>query len=119
MHELTNDEKNALNSALRKSATVISDGTNEADSAASRAGEAGANLTAGLGVTLQVKGELFSFYSKQDWVNKAMSRYANCGVRKDFYITLDALGRVMHMGKCFENASYPVTVYELETTWTE
>jgi hypothetical protein len=76
---------------------------------------------AGLGVRVQlhVKRELFSFHCKQDWVNKAQSRYANCGVRKGFYITLDADGRVMHMGKCFENASYPVTVYELATTWVE
>lgn len=79
------------------------------------ANEGQSRLTVGLGV----KRELFSFHSKQDWVNKAKNRYANCGVRKDFYITLDALGRVMHMGKCFENASYPVTVYELETTWKE
>jgi hypothetical protein len=76
-------------------------------------------LNAGLGVNLQLKRELFSFHSKQDWVNKAQSRYSKCGVRKGFYITLDALGRVMHMGKCFENASYPVTVYELATTWVE
>ena len=77
--------------------------------------------TAGLGVRVQlhVKRELFIFHSKQDWVNKAQGRYANCGVRKGFYITLDALGRVMHMGKCFENATYPVTVYELATTWVE
>ena len=82
--------------------------TNKADGDESRS-------TVGLGV----KRQLFSFHSKQDWVNKARHRYANCGVRKDFYITIDALGRVMHMGKCFENASYPVTVYELATTWKE
>jgi hypothetical protein len=77
--------------------------------------------TDGLGVRIQlhVKRELFSFHCKQDWFNKAQSRYANCGVRKGFYITLDAGGRVIHMGKCFETASYPVTVYELETTWVE
>jgi hypothetical protein len=78
-----------------------------------------AALNGGLGVKVQlnVRRELFNFHCKQDWVNKAQSRYANCGVRKEFYITLDALGRVMRMGKCFENASYPVTVYELATTW--
>ena len=73
------------------------------------------DLTVGLGV----KRELFSFHCKQDWVNKAQSRYANCGVRKGFYITLDADGRVMHMGKCFETATYPVKVYELATTWVD
>jgi hypothetical protein len=41
--------------------------------------------------------------AKQEWVNKAQSRYANCGARKGFYITLDADGRVMHMGKCGVN----------------
>jgi len=78
-----------------------------------------ASAQSALNVRLWVKRELFSFHCKQDWVNKAQSRYANCGVRKGFYITLDADGRVMHMGKCFENASYPVTVYELATTWVE
>jgi hypothetical protein len=78
-----------------------------------------ADAQSSLNVRLGVKRELFSFHCKQDWVNKAQSRYANCGVRKGFYITLDADGRVMHMGKCFENATYPVTVYELATTWVE
>jgi hypothetical protein len=72
-----------------------------------------------LTIRLVVKRELFSFHCEQDWVNKAQRRYANCGVRKGFYITLDAGGRVMHMGKCFKNATYPVKVYELATTWVD
>jgi hypothetical protein len=72
--------------------------------------------------TIKVKRELFSFSSEQDWINKGKKRYENCGVRHGYYITIDALGRVMHMGKCFKAAtaqcSYPVTVYELETNWT-
>lgn len=72
-------------------------------------------------IQVKIKRELFSFSSEQDWINKAQSRYANCGVRKGYYITLDANGHVMHMGKCFMAATkanaYPVTCYELETNW--
>lgn len=70
-------------------------------------------------IPIRVKRELFSFFCEQDWVNKAQSRYANCGVPKGWYITVDARGNVMHMGKCFKtatkNGAYPVTVYELAT----
>lgn len=72
---------------------------------------------------IKVKRELFSFRSQQEWVNKAKSWYANCGVRQGHYITVDANGHVMHMGKCFMEATrqnaYPVTVYELQTNWAE
>lgn len=72
-------------------------------------------------ITIKVKRELFRFSSEQDWINKGQSRYVNCGVRQGHYITIDALGRVMHMGKCFRSATeqgaYPVVVYELETNW--
>ena len=72
-------------------------------------------------ITIKVKRELFRFSSEQDWINKGQSRYANCVVRQGHYITIDALGRVMHMGKCFKSATeqgaYPVVVYELETNW--
>ncbi len=68
-----------------------------------------------------VKRELFSFASEQDWINKAQSRYANCGVANGYYVTIDAFGRVMHRGQCFKAATeqnaYPVTVYELQTNW--
>lgn len=74
-------------------------------------------------VTIKVKRKLFSFTSQQDWVNKANSRYTNCGVPKGQYIAVDALGHVMHMGKCFmaatELKAYPVTCYELETNWAK
>lgn len=72
-------------------------------------------------ITIKVKRELFRFSSEQDWINKGKSRYANCGVRQGHYIAIDAMGRVMHMGKCFKSATeqgaYPVVVYELETNW--
>lgn len=75
------------------------------------------------GVTIRVKRELFKFRNQQEWVNKAKSWYENCGVRKGFYLTVDAHGHVMHMGKCFmaatERGLYPVTVYELQTNWAE
>jgi hypothetical protein len=72
-------------------------------------------------ITIKVKRELFSFHSEQDWINKAQSRYANCGVPNGYYVTIDAFGRVMHRGQCFKAATkqnaYPVTVYELATNW--
>lgn len=46
-------------------------------------------------IKIRVKRELFSFSCEQDWVNKAQSRYANCGVRKERYITVDAHGNVI------------------------
>ena len=74
-------------------------------------------------LTIKVKRKLFSFKSEQDWINKAKSRYANCGVRQGHYITIDANGHVMHMGKCFKEATkadaYPVTCYELQTNWSD
>lgn len=73
-------------------------------------------------IQIQVEKELFSFHSEQDWINKAQSRYAGCGVRKGMYITVDANGHVLHMGKCFAEATkanaYPVRVYQLQTNWT-
>lgn len=72
---------------------------------------------------INIKRELFRFTSKQDWINTARSRYANCGVPKARYITVDANGHVMHMGRCFSSATaanaYPVTCYELKTNWVE
>lgn len=74
-------------------------------------------------IPVKIKRELFSFSSEQDWINKAQRRYANCGVRQGMYITVDANGHVMHMGKCFAEAqnagAYPVTVYELATNWPD
>ena len=74
-------------------------------------------------LSVQVKRELFRFHSQQEWVNKAQRWYANCGVRAGHYITVDANGHVMHMGKCFREATrqeaYPVTVYELQKNWPE
>ena len=70
-------------------------------------------------LNINIKRELFSFSSEQDWVNKGRSRYSNCGVQKFLYITIDANGHVVHMGKCFRFAAYPVTCYELKTNWEE
>ncbi len=67
--------------------------------------------------TLILGDELFSFSSEQDWINNAQSRYANCGVPKGYYITVDAAGRVCKIGKHFMRATaeetYPVTVYKM------
>lgn len=72
-------------------------------------------------IQIRVKRELFHFTSKQDWVNRAKNLFANCGVRQGFYVSVDANGHVMHMGKCFMVAeqfnAYPVRVYELQTNW--
>lgn len=86
----------------------------------------GSGLSEGLGpadgrLSVKVKRELFKFHSQQEWVNKGKSWYANCGVRQGFYLTVDAAGHVVHMGKCFMEATaqglYPITVYELQTNW--
>ena len=71
------------------------------------------------GLEIKVKRELFRFHSKQDWINKGKSCYANVGVRRGYYITLDAAWHVMHIGKCFKDAAYPVICYELQTNWRE
>ena len=74
-------------------------------------------------IQVRVKRELFQFNSKQDWINHAKHLFANCGVRQGFYMSIDANGHVMHMGKCFMAAeklnTYPVTVYELQTNWAD
>ncbi len=72
-------------------------------------------------LNIKVKRELFRFYSKQDWVNRGYNAYADCGVKKGMYITVDANGHVMHMGRCFmaaqDASAYPVVCYELQTNW--
>lgn len=82
-----------------------------------------APASAGQGLSIRIKRELFSFRNEQEWVSKAQSWYANSGVRPGRYITVDANGHVMHMGKCFMEATrqnaYPVTCYELQTNWPE
>ena len=68
-------------------------------------------------VNVQLGDELFSFSSKQDWVNKAKSRFAACGLPRGHYICIDAVGRVCAKGAEFMRAededTYPVTVYRL------
>lgn len=74
-----------------------------------------------ISLPIKIKRELFSFSSQQDWVNRAKRLYETCGVPKGFYISVDANGHVVHMGKCFMAAeaagSYPISVYELQTNW--
>lgn len=70
-------------------------------------------------LSIKVRRELFQFSSKQDWINRAQRLYRDCGVRQGHYITVDAAGHVIHMGKCFDHAAYPVTCYELQTNWPE
>jgi hypothetical protein len=74
-------------------------------------------------LSINVKRELFRFNSQQEWVNTAKNRYANCGVQKGFYLAVDSGGNVVHMGKCFMQATrqdlYPITVYELQKNWAD
>lgn len=74
-----------------------------------------------ISLPIKIKRELFSFTSEQDWVNRARRLYATCGVQKGMYITVDAKGHVVHMGKCFmaatKSGSYPITCYELQNNW--
>ena len=62
--------------------------------------------------------ELFEFFSEQDWINKAKSRFGrinNVGITREKYICLDNRGRVCTKGMEFMRAtkdnSYPVKVY--------
>lgn len=74
-------------------------------------------------IKVKVKRELFRFSCEQDWINRAQKTYSTCGVRKGMYLTMDSNNHVLHMGRCFMEAtkakSYPVIVYELETNWTD
>ena len=88
---------------------------------ATAAAAAARQAAADAGLTIRIKRELFRFDSKQQWINKGKSWYANCGVRSGFYLGVDAAGHVVHMGQCFmaaeERGLYPITVYELQTNW--
>lgn len=68
-------------------------------------------------IQIEVESELFSFISQQDWVNKAQSRFRECGASSDNYICIDSVGRVCKKGKEFMRATaentYPITVYKL------
>ncbi len=62
--------------------------------------------------------ELFSFSSEQEWINKAQSWFAGCGVPRGHYLAIDAVGRVCIRGAEFMRATrddtYPITVYMLQ-----
>lgn len=68
-------------------------------------------------LAIEIDEEMFSFISEQDWVNKAQSRFRECGVRQGHYICVDSIGRVCEKGKEFMRAkaenTYPITVYKL------
>ena len=69
-------------------------------------------------IQIQIKRELFRFDSQAKWVSKAQSWFRGCGVTRDAYICIDAIGRVCTKGKEFNRAmredTYPIVVYELE-----
>ena len=69
-------------------------------------------------ITVKLKREMFSFSSKSQWVNKAASWFANCGVPKSRYLAIDTAGRVCVSGKEFmraqDESTYPITVYEID-----
>lgn len=69
-------------------------------------------------ITVKLKREMFAFSSKSQWINKARSWFAICGVPKSRYIAIDAAGRICVSGKEFTRAqdesTYPVTVYEID-----
>lgn len=68
-------------------------------------------------IQIQVKRELFRFDNQAQWVSKAQSWFRECGVPRDAYICVDAVGRVCTKGKEFNRAmreeTYPIVVYEL------
>ena len=69
------------------------------------------------GVLFSFEKELFRFESEAQWVNKAKTWFASCGVPKHRYVAVDAAGRVCTSGREFMRATkedtYPITVYEI------
>jgi alpha-tubulin suppressor-like RCC1 family protein len=66
-------------------------------------------------VTVQLGEELFSFSSKQEWINKAQSWFTQLGCPPNHYICIDNAGRICTKGAEFMRATaentYPITVY--------
>lgn len=70
------------------------------------------------GVTITPGEPVFSFRSKQDWVNKGPQIWRRHGATSANTICVDQKGRLVQRGEHFQRAqddgSYPVTVY-----WTQ
>lgn len=68
-------------------------------------------------IKIQIKDEMFSFGSEQEWINKAQSWFSNYGLPHGHYICVDNIGRVCTKGSEFMRATreetYPIKVYEL------
>jgi len=68
-------------------------------------------------ITVEIGEEMFRFTSEQQWVNKAQSWFASCGVMKGNFICIDASGRVCRSGREFMRATregtYPIICYVL------
>ena len=62
--------------------------------------------------------ELFSFASKQEWINKARGWYRTTGYRDREVVTLDAAGRICIGGGDFtraeEEGTYPIRAYPID-----
>src|SRR5690606_37499250 len=60
---------------------------------------------------------LFQFDSKQEWINHASRIWRFHGVRSEDTVCVDALGRLVNIGKHFADAerdrAYPIVVYRL------
>ena len=59
--------------------------------------------------------ELFRFTSFTQWVNKASSWYATCGIRSSYTVAVDNVGRICLRGSHFmlarDEGVFPVVVY--------
>ena len=75
-------------------------------------------MTAMTNIQIQVGELAFSFDSFQQWVQKSRAWHRHMGLTSVNSIAIDATGRICSLGRDFERANreatYPVTVYELE-----
>ncbi len=72
-------------------------------------------------IKLRVGRELFRFESRMTWVNKAGSRYYQCGLSIHDTLAIDAVGRVCRYGVHYSRAereqTYPIVVYAADPEW--
>lgn len=69
-------------------------------------------------LTINIGEPLFSFRSKQDWINKGPEIWRRHRANERNAISIDQKGRIVQMGHHFARAeadgSYPITVYRMQ-----
>jgi hypothetical protein len=66
---------------------------------------------------------LFSFSSKENWINTAQRKFRKCGLHSNAVLCIDAYGRICTCGKDFEIANdddaFPVKCYAAREELTD